>query len=135
MNARARLYAVGMSAPRTSATRPWPPASVIVSPRGEPRNLDVGCGRNSMLPGCRPENCTTKRSYPGWLPVRTAAIAATAGAPVADSAEALHWNGVTLAAGAAALSSAWLGVGDAAGGWATGGRGALGGTRERGPPA
>src|SRR2546428_6272675 len=115
-----------MSAPRRSETRPWPVASVIVPPRGEPRNLDVGCGRNSMLPGCRPENCTTRRSYPGWLPVRTASIAATAGAPVADSVEALHWNGITLATGAAAGCSAWLGLGDAAGASATGVRARLG---------
>src|SRR2546430_10211335 len=115
-----------MSAPRPSATIPCPPARVIVSPRGEPRKLDVACGRNSMLPGCLPENCTTRRSYPGWDPVRRASIAATAGAPVAESVEALHWNGVTLDTGAAASSSAWLGVGDAAGIWATGVRARLG---------
>src|SRR6266852_8057423 len=79
------LYAVCSSAPWIITSRPALPLSVSVWPLAPCVNFVPFCVLTSTLPGSPLLNSMVTRSYPGWVPVRTASTKATAGDPVPAS--------------------------------------------------
>src|SRR5712692_5032397 len=79
------LYAVCSSAPWIITSRPVVPWSVTRWPLAPWVKVVPSCGLMSTLPGSPLLNSMVTRSYPGWVPVRTASTKATAGEPVPAS--------------------------------------------------
>src|SRR5713226_4850011 len=73
------LYAVCSSAPWIITSRPVVPWSVTRWPLAPWVKVVPSCGLMSTLPGSPLLNSMVTRSYPGWVPVRTASTNATAG--------------------------------------------------------
>src|SRR6266566_176569 len=95
---------------------PLLPRRVTWSPRGEFVNVAPVCGRSSMLPGCPFWNSTVRRSYPAWVPVRTASTKPERGG-VEDviGAPAAQTNGGRFEPGVGVGLGLGLGEGDAVG--------------------